>query len=356
MASTLPVLCLYEIFHCVLEKRSLYSCAQVSRHWCQNAIPVMWREPLPVESAGPFIETLLRCFPETKSEKPLMFQYSYFIKQISVTLFYKAIVQWARMNWTSDQEKSPLIISKTLHFLLRNLIIQPNAFIDLDIEFDEEIQEIIDKEKSDFQTSEWNLFTLPGAEISLGHLKSLTIFGKQNLEILLMAGKICPRIESLKIFGDPQHLFPILPKLENFINLKDLHIDNMGFYTLWAEDYLKDLAKQLPNTLEGIYIYDDLNFSPDALAQFYEGLKHRSLLSCSLPNSECISDKHLDVFAEYGKGKLTILDIGEARYVSRKKADELLDMGIIVYVRTYWDEEEWDEQFNFLTYQLRYPF
>jgi len=46
MASTLPTLCLHNIFEYLRnDPSSLYACALVNRHWWRHAISELWRDP-----------------------------------------------------------------------------------------------------------------------------------------------------------------------------------------------------------------------------------------------------------------------------------------------------------------------
>src|SRR5688572_25645689 len=89
MASTLPVVCLNEIFEYLKDKKDLYSCLLVNRLWCEVSVRILWM------SVRNF-NTLLGCLPnETKEmlsrskiikfpQKSPLFHYVTFIKDLDV--------------------------------------------------------------------------------------------------------------------------------------------------------------------------------------------------------------------------------------------------------------------------------
>ncbi|CAG8565569.1 9281_t:CDS:1 [Ambispora gerdemannii] len=402
MASTLAALCLHEIFknfstleaghestfynsskHYNYEdeiyrnRRQLFYCALVNRHWCYNAIPILWKRPFPLSSGGSFVATLLRCLGgnedyEDNESRPL-FRYNLFIKQFSLESILGAFVQWTKLKWHENQQRNsgkdsddaisvkiPTIpdIWKTLcHDLINS---STTILFELDYEYDK----VGLLHRYEFPDSDWNIFQLPNAKTSLGQLRYLKISTTGDIQLLESAAKICPNLSSLEInsysstwlssiFKEYSQYRQLLSYFGMFKNLKSLKLD-CGQYTstIYGNEFLTELGKKLPKTLETLSIDGDLNFSVDSLDKFLHGAREIHFKLLGFPHSECFSDEHLEIILEAVKNpqldiRVQKLDLSEARFLTRNNVEYLKLNGIETKVDSLWDEVEWEQQIRY---------
>ncbi|CAG8552875.1 9142_t:CDS:1 [Ambispora leptoticha] len=354
-------------------RRQLFYCALVNRHWCYNAIPVLWKRPFPLSSGASFVATLLSCFDENES-RPL-FRYNLFLKQLSLESLFGAIVQWLKLKWHENQQRNwgkdsgdaismklP-IIPDIWKSLCHNLIDSSTTIL---FELDYEYDKVSLLYKYEFSENERNIFQLPNAKTSLGQLRHLKISTNGDVQLLESATKICPNLSSLEInsfsstwLSSISREYPQYRKLlsyfDVFKNLKSLKLD-CGQYTstIHGNEFLTELGKKLPKTLEFLIIDGDLNFSVDSLKRFLHGAREIYFKFLGFPHSECFSDEHMEVILEAVQDpQLNIgvqkLDLSEARFLTRNNVENLRKHGIEVKVDSLWDEVEWEQiRFNAL--------
>ncbi|CAG8556286.1 7986_t:CDS:2 [Ambispora gerdemannii] len=191
MASTLATLCLHEIikYFYVSEgegcannelnkNRQLFRFALVNRHWCDTAIPLLWRRPFPLISAN-------------TNTQPL-FHYNIFIKQLSLRSLSTAIIDWQKSKRYHNQQESrkndaPAAESHFEAFkaICHNLIDSPaNIFFEITIDYNYNIFQIINSKASLGQLHSLKISLIYDAELL--KISTITHFGRA-LEIILEA-------------------------------------------------------------------------------------------------------------------------------------------------------------------------
>ncbi|CAG8513331.1 42673_t:CDS:1 [Gigaspora margarita] len=117
MASYLPLECLNNIFNCIHDNETLYSCLFVNRSWSNGVVPILWRKPFSrfrfsyrsnSKNGGLIIRTYLSCLPKSKRNQfcseslqpfssPLFF-YPAFLKELDFEGLYDEISGWINTN------------------------------------------------------------------------------------------------------------------------------------------------------------------------------------------------------------------------------------------------------------------
>ncbi|CAG8552854.1 9141_t:CDS:1 [Ambispora leptoticha] len=276
-------------------RRQLLYFALVNRHWCDNAIPYLWKRPFPLLSGISFISTLLRCFEIDKHPRPL-FQYNLFIKQLSLESFMEAIVRWSKSSQQRKSGKVPIPIM--LQSLFHNLIDSKTNFY-LELEYEDNIVSSL------YEYKNWSIFQIPNAKESLRQLRYLKISSAQDMRLLESASKICPDLSVLAIISDNlinrehSQQCELFACLNSFKHLKFLRLD-CGQYASrsYCDNFIIELARKLPKTLDTLIIEGDLKISTHALRQFLHRSKGTRYKLLGFPHSRCISDAHLDIVLE----------------------------------------------------------
>jgi len=108
--SQLPNECINKIFS-FLDKKSLYICLFVNRHWCRLIIPEIWRDPFVVyersHNSAILVNTLFQCFNEDdlsdlnsraikvpKNQPSPLFEYGKFVRTISQYKLELVVIGW----------------------------------------------------------------------------------------------------------------------------------------------------------------------------------------------------------------------------------------------------------------------
>ncbi|CAG8594666.1 10199_t:CDS:2 [Ambispora gerdemannii] len=263
MASRLPATCFPEILEYLdFDRNCIFSCMLVNRHWCENSIPYLWRNPfsstrisfsslssLSMSSTTKknminiinIINTLVNCLSEQDRmklrvnnnfnlnkniTKKSSFDYTSFLRCLDLQIFAKALsYSFGGGDMTT--------IFKCLHLLARKIINDSDAII-WDLKLDiipslviNDSDAIIWDLKLDIIPSlvnttrtqnpffisramkaysllmgddiNWNLFKLPGAARSLAGLRKLTLKAGCLEETFPLAKRISPSINELII-------------------------------------------------------------------------------------------------------------------------------------------------------------
>ncbi|CAG8493125.1 3121_t:CDS:2 [Ambispora gerdemannii] len=276
--------CLHKIFKyfCVSEgeecdsnelnnnRQQLFRFALVNRHWCDTAIPLLWRRPFPLISANAnavFISTLLNCFDNNDNNeleaKPL-FHYNIFIKQIT----------WQKFKRYHNQQESrkndaPESHFKTFKAICHNLIDSPvNFFFEITIDYN------------------YNIFQITNSKASLG--RSLKISLIDGAELLNSASKTCLNLSTLEIIASLSLICHrgIYPEYWIFYDYHDI------------DQFINELGLSIPGYLR---------FSADSLNTFLHGVKVIHFKSLEFPQSY-ISEEHLEFILKAIKD--SNLDVG----------------------------------------------
>ncbi|CAG8675802.1 6154_t:CDS:1, partial [Ambispora leptoticha] len=338
MAAKLNELCLQEIFELVSvdkiddhHRQNLFNCALVNRHWCINAIPILWRNPFPFSShSGPaFISTLIN------DQQGSPFIYYRLIKQLNLQLLAEAIQDYLLLSFPTRQDNQSLniVTSSILKLLCHKLVnTTENVFFELNYHSVENLP-----------MGDWNIYQIPDADTSLRKLRKLSISNvKKSKEILESASRVSPNLSNLKIDCscfleenpfEYEELFQLISYIKLFNNLRSLNIhvsiENNG------DKILSELGKNLPKTLETLCIEGYFEFSQESLEKFFHGAKGIKFQSLGFPESEEISDKHLETIwkAIYDSSldiSIKKLDVRYGNFVTRNQAKKFQDQGINV--------------------------
>src|SRR3954454_4572550 len=102
---SLPDECIAGIFS-FLDRKFLYKCLFVNRHYCKLSIPIIWREPFRSNHTKPLlINTLLSCLDEDEisslipcvinfNNQPPLFEYGKFVRKINHKGCVELIKDW----------------------------------------------------------------------------------------------------------------------------------------------------------------------------------------------------------------------------------------------------------------------
>ncbi|CAG8678391.1 7784_t:CDS:1 [Ambispora leptoticha] len=315
MASTLPILCLEEIFENLRDDlASLFSCVKLNRHWCKIAIKYLWCNPFRETTNGNILYSIKLMGLDDK--KPL-FPYFDYIREINYPIL---------LSITNDYWNSKMILE---------LIINRNntRIIRLNIDQYKQCQH----DDNDFQYLEINwmkFFDLPAASNSLSQLYSLTICNQNANEILeAIDNRFCPNlISELKIMiypnrgdwdFDPRILEQVamdINRLNSWIELRRFTVqfgNEIEEDALFGSDnFLLKLANCLPPVImDSLCLAGPFAFSSENLETFFNITK-TSFIKISLPRSTLIWDSVLEAFAKNTKGVLKELDIPLASKIS----------------------------------------
>ncbi|CAG8476623.1 12166_t:CDS:1 [Acaulospora morrowiae] len=217
MAAQLPSDCLINIFsHFDGDVRSLHSFLLVSKNWCLNVLPILWKRTFYLVSHSSFssrrrsklISTYLACSnvvpipaAEKGYRKPL-FDYASFLRGFDFYQVYHAIGNWYafqtmnkrrlikfdRFPGKDDDECCILFITKEL---IKHLI-QKSPIIDYFA---------LDAEHS-IPPECWSISTFPDAHNSLRYIRKFICRGNANKqEVYDALSQWCKGIEFLSIYG-----------------------------------------------------------------------------------------------------------------------------------------------------------
>jgi hypothetical protein len=114
----------------------------------------------------------------------------------------------------------------------------------------------------------------------------------------------CPRIKELTIYLKPKDFIHVKLLLLNCKHLKDINFVNAEDENVNIGDELLDiLTKFSPNSLTKISISEDWKYSIDALEQFFESYRERTLhyfgTSCNNDNNNYITEDHKMIVRKY---------------------------------------------------------
>src|ERR1044072_2292578 len=255
MSPSLPYLCLQEIFEFVLHNNSalqcktnlsdLFSCIQVCKTWCETAMPILWRDPFynntRMSNETILIDVYLSTFTleelknlnlpsnliEDYHKKQPKYDYARFLRRLNLTRIRTAASFW--FNNKKRIHSKDITITKDCQIfqLLCSHFVSHATNIKC-VEFEPEYNSSID----------FNIFNLPGAEISLSSLKEISCYGEAyNINLDEQASKISTNIHKLKIsliYGCPLNSSTLI-NLSDYIKsqrqLKEFSIDNrIGCY------------------------------------------------------------------------------------------------------------------------------
>ncbi|KAG9284185.1 hypothetical protein G9A89_002844 [Geosiphon pyriformis] len=203
MASTLPLLCLHEIFQVLNDdQQALYSCLLVNRHWCHEAVTFLWRKPLQNSEASysssvALVDALLSCLSfEDKNRLGIehttsgIFAYANYLRHFNFLNLARAISEW--------RSATCVLISAqlVLQTLCRHLFSCEALFVDLQLDFETSLDDY------DWSEDDWNFFRFPGARRSLSRLRTFNCFGAYDPILLLSASTFCTEIESIEVSLD----------------------------------------------------------------------------------------------------------------------------------------------------------
>ncbi|CAG8556476.1 72_t:CDS:2 [Ambispora gerdemannii] len=332
MAAKLNELCLQKTFKFASEyQHDLFNCALVNRHWCMNAIPILWRIPFPFSlHGGPaFISTLIK-YLTLNDEQRAPFLYYRLIKQIDVYLFAEAIQDYLlSLPNTIQQDSLNIVTLCTLKVLCHKLINTENIIFELDYRY-----RYFDNAQI-LPFGDWNIYQIPNAHVSLRNLRKLSISGvESSRKILESAAKISRNLSNLEItcycFTEYEELCWLIHYIKLFDNLKCL---NMDVSITHGDKLLSELGKNLPKTLETLCLAGSFEFSKESLEQFLLGANQVKFQLLGFPKSQFISDEHLETIwnAIYDSSldiSIKELDISVGKLVTRNQAKKFQDRGI----------------------------
>ncbi|CAB5140005.1 hypothetical protein RhiirA5_417416 [Rhizophagus irregularis] len=243
-SSSLPYLCLREIFEFALQSKSglLFSCILVCKFWNELAIPILWRDPFYNLHNHKKITHLLdvylfnftlkelknsnlptKLIEDYNNKKSSKYNYAEFLRRLNLTQIRTATSFWIKNKKYKDIYKDiinpkdcQIFQSFCNHFIKHSKNIKY-------IEFEPEYNSLFD----------FNLFELPGAEISLTNLSKFSCYGEPyNINLYESASKISTKIQDLKIilfYGCPINPSTLI-NISNFIRsqhqIKEFFIDN----------------------------------------------------------------------------------------------------------------------------------
>src|SRR5436305_8455798 len=106
---SLPDECIVGIFS-FLDRKFLYKCLFINRHYCKISIPIIWREPFKSNHMKPLlINTLLSCLNEDEisslipceininNDQSPLFEYGKFIRKICHEHCVEHIINWLKL-------------------------------------------------------------------------------------------------------------------------------------------------------------------------------------------------------------------------------------------------------------------
>ncbi|CAG8736634.1 15821_t:CDS:1, partial [Cetraspora pellucida] len=285
MAPRLYTDCLVKIFSFLRDDHSsLHSCALVNHLWCQNAIPLLWEDPLDSKKLDgrnekhkrySLVNTYISGLPQVshkvlKSEKimlppisrPPTFEYASYLRKLDLKYFFVAIQSWTecydkrtKMTFTGGQ--IVLIIQE----LLRNLFLLSPRILVLRVNVDKIGAIIVDI-----------LQNVPETRKCLTSLKEFTYFAEHpTMEILFsQIAQLTGNIErfNLSIYGHTEQLINMIKAQRLF---KELIINNrtnspLGF-KFWVDTDAGSIISKKASTITYLEI-ENIFFPFQALSHF----------------------------------------------------------------------------------------
>ncbi|CAG8516313.1 8365_t:CDS:1 [Cetraspora pellucida] len=285
MAPRLYTDCLVKIFSFLRDDHSsLHSCALVNHLWCQNAIPLLWEDPLDSKKLDgrnekhkrySLVNTYISGLPQVshkvlKGEKimlppisrPPTFEYASYLRKLDLKYFFVAIQSWTecydkrtKMTFTGGQ--IVLIIQE----LLRNLFLLSPRILVLRVNVDKIGAIIVDI-----------LQNVPEARKCLTSLKEFTYFAEHpTMEILFsQIAQLTGNIErfNLSIYGHTEQLINMIKAQRLF---KELIINNrtnspLGF-KFWVDTDAGSIISKKASTITYLEI-ENIFFPFQALSHF----------------------------------------------------------------------------------------
>ncbi|CAG8539322.1 6232_t:CDS:1 [Ambispora gerdemannii] len=340
--STLPELCLEEIFECLLaNKSSLVSSLLVNRHWCKTALRLLWRNPLLVQTKkGLGRQLVILCLP---AEHPLrafpLFQ------QLETTFPYTTMMKSLDLPLLCETIEDEYIFTETpiiyvVTAILEKLLIDGGTvFFDLNLDFIAASRRLAKSscENQSFTYNQFKIFNHPEVKNSLAMLRRLTISNLRADKIVPLIAKTSPNITELHI-----HLYSeyseftafwggfictlsslnfLLPYLQGWRNLSVLSFaygDVPPTREIREDYFLVELGRNLPPTKIRDLIFDVyFDVMPNSIKQFFD-VTRASFQKISFLKTIHFSDEHLNMIALNSCGKLFELDISGANHVTNE--------------------------------------
>ncbi|CAG8532703.1 2095_t:CDS:1 [Funneliformis mosseae] len=218
MPSSLPYLCLREIFEFILydpelqwhqnnlnnlNLSNLLPSISVCKAWCETALPILWRDPFcnhPQEdNATILLDVYLSSFTleelyrlnlpskliEIYQKRRPTYDYARFLRKMDLTQIKTVTSFWleSKRDKVKISNDCPIFQSICSHFVSHAINIKYAAF-------EPEYDSLID----------FNLFSLPGAISSLSNLSEFSCYGESyNISLYKQASEISTKVHDLKI-------------------------------------------------------------------------------------------------------------------------------------------------------------
>lgn len=310
-SSSLPYLCLREIFEFALQSKSglLFSCILVCKFWNELAIPILWRDPFYNLHNHKKTTHLLDIYVfnftlnelknlnlsskliEDYNKKSSKYNYAEFLRRLNLTQIRTATSFWLKNKKYKEIINCQIFQTFCSHFIKNSKNIKF-------IEFEPEYNSLFD----------FNLFELPGAEISLSNLSKFSCYGEPyNINLYYQASKISTKIQDLKIilfYGCPINPSTLI-NISNFISsqrqIKEFFIDNR----IGCDCCTHDLSLALDLTI----IFNSLNTQISTLSRI-------NFISIDFHNkfpfdqlSKCENLKELNIKGCWNFGEIDLIEL-----------------------------------------------
>ncbi|CAG8612635.1 4118_t:CDS:1 [Ambispora leptoticha] len=333
LASTLPELCLEEIFECLLaNKSSLVSSLLVNRHWCTTALRLLWRNPLLVQTKkGLSRQLYILCFP---ADHPLRaqlykttFPYMMMIKSLDLPLLYETV--GIEFNFP----ETFMVITAILEHLL---IDGGTVLFDMNLDFIAASKRLV---RSYWHSTSpyFRIFNHPEVSNALSTLRRLTISNLRVDKIIPLIAKTSPNITELHIhlYTEYSEFSPfwsgfactlsslnfLLPYLQGWRKLSILSfaygdVPPTRETRIREDHFFVELGKNLPPITIRNLIFDVyFDVTPNSIKQFFS-VTQASFQKISFLKATQFSDEHLNAIALDSCGKLLEFDLSGANHVT----------------------------------------
>ncbi|CAG8456584.1 1613_t:CDS:1 [Acaulospora colombiana] len=208
--ATLPYLCIIEIaenFH--NNRQSLRSCLLINRHWCRNIVPILWRDPfrsIPLVSSIHLINSYLQCCSNKELDEILSgssdfirssnvpcFDYPQYLRTLNVSRIGAAVRHWLKFSSKTllNQREIPAWEEKQKSFC--RFFTNRSSAIDHVI-----VDMTLRSPRNEASISE--IFSYPGAKLSISHLREVECYGMfEKTELLQLLSKTSKGIRKLSV-------------------------------------------------------------------------------------------------------------------------------------------------------------
>src|ERR1051325_2418851 len=131
-----------------LDKRTLYNCLFVNRHWCRLSVPIVWNDPFPVYS-NKSINTLMACLNEDEisslipytikfnnnNQAPPLFDYGKFVGKIDHEFCVSNVIVWLEDCDYQDNIYIDYRIQKMVNVIYHVILRQGSNIREFDLRF-----------------------------------------------------------------------------------------------------------------------------------------------------------------------------------------------------------------------------